>query len=177
MLPGIAHSCSPPQRPMLRRLVDIVPAPAPTVTPLVPDVEPAPDFPAPDPTAPLLAERVLRAAVEVLGHRRPARQLAGLLRPALLSYLLSVQRATGHLDPRVRKVLCSQHTAGAVEAVALLTLRTGVRALAARFEKRLDGEHCRWQCTALQLRLTPGDLVARRWRVTGGRERVGHRGP
>jgi hypothetical protein len=118
---------------------------------------------------------VLRAAVEVVGHRRPARQLTGLLRPALLSYLLSVQVAAGHLDPRVRKVLCSQHTARVVEAVALLTLRTGVRALAARFEQRPDGENCQWQCTALQLRLTPGDLAARRRRVTAGRERAGQR--
>jgi len=39
-----------------------------------------------------------------------------------------------------------------------VTLSTGVRALAARFEKHGD----RWQCTALQLRLTIGDLKARR---------------
>jgi hypothetical protein len=57
----------------------------------------------------------------------------------------------------VRKVLAQQHAADALEAVAIVTLTTGVRALAARFEKHND----RWQCTTLQLRLTTGDLAAR----------------
>jgi hypothetical protein len=49
-----------------------------------------------------------------------------------------------------------------VEAVAVVTLSTGVRALAARFEKHLDDHDARWRCTALQLRLTTGDLATRR---------------
>ena len=143
-----------PQRPVLRRLSDILPAATPdTITlPLVT----AP--PAADPTAAILAERVLRAAVETLGGRRPARQLSTVLSPDLLAYLISLQATAGHLAPRVHKVLAQPHAGGALEAVALVTLSTGVRALAARFEKQDN----RWQCTALQLRLTSGDLKTRR---------------
>jgi hypothetical protein len=103
---------------------------------------------------------VLRAAVEVLGGRRPARQLSALLRPDLLAYLVSLQESAGHLEPRVVKVFAQQHPGGVLEVVALVTLSTGVRALAARFEK----QGSRWQCTALQLRLTTGDLATRRGR-------------
>jgi hypothetical protein len=146
-------------RPVLRRLVDIVPSPAPvTFEPPQPTT-----LPAADPAASALAERVLRAAVEILGGRRPAQQLSAVLRPDLLTYLASLQVATGHLEPRVRRVHAQQHAARALEAVALVTLNTGVRALAARFEKQSDGK---WQCTALQLRLTTGDLATHRDRRT-----------
>ena len=144
-----------PHRPVLRRLVDILPVAAPATL----EPPPATTLPAVDPAAPILAERVLRAAVEILGGRRRAHQLAAVLRPDLQTYLGSLQVATEHLQPRVRKVLIQQPAASAVEAVALVTLSTGVRALAARFDKQLDG---RWQCTALQLRLTNGDLATRR---------------
>jgi len=149
-----------PHRPVLRRLADIVPSPAPAT------LEPSPTTapPAADPTASALAERVLRAAVEILGGRRPAKQLSAVLRPDLLTYLVSLQVTAGHLEPRVRKVLTQQHAGGVLEAVALVTLNTGVRALAARFEKHVDAHGCRWQCTALQLRLTTGDLATRRGR-------------
>ncbi|MGH3828802.1 MAG: Rv3235 family protein [Pseudonocardiaceae bacterium] len=146
------------RRPVLRRLVDILPA-TPVVT-----TEPSPGplltVPVtPDPAAAALAERVLRAAVEILHGRRPARQLAAVLRPELLSYLVLLKAAAGHLEPRVHKVLAQQHSGDALEAVALVTLNTGVRALAARFDKH-GGQ---WRCTALQLRLTPGDIRAGRW--------------
>jgi Family of unknown function (DUF6459) len=153
---SIAEPCPQlPQRPVLRRLVDILPSPGPTTF----EPPPAAALPSPDPAASALAERVLRAAVEILGGRRRAHQLAAVLRPDLQTYLGSLQVATEHLQPRVRKVLIQQPAASAVEAVALVTLSTGVRALAARFDKQLDG---RWQCTALQLRLTTGDLATRR---------------
>ncbi|MBV8542567.1 MAG: hypothetical protein JO364_12115 [Pseudonocardiales bacterium] len=140
-------------RPVLRRLVDILAA-APATTP-----EPPPTALAvSDPAASVLAERVLRAAVEILSGRRPAQQLSAVLRPDLLTYLVSLQVAAGHLEPRVRRVLAQQHAADALEAVALVTLSTGVRALAARFDKHGS----RWWCTALQLRLTTGDLRAPR---------------
>jgi Family of unknown function (DUF6459) len=150
-----------PHRPVLRRLVDILPSPAPATT-LEPPTPAAP--PPTDPAAYALADRVLRAVVELLGGRRPARQLSAVLRPDLLTYLLSLRVAAGHLEPRVHKVLAQQHTAGALEVVVLVTLNTGVRALAARFEQHLDVHGSRWQCTALQLRLTPGDLATRRGR-------------
>ena len=105
---------------------------------------------------------MLRAAVEILGGRRPARQLAGILGPELLNHLVSLQTVAGPLQPRVRKVLAQQQGSGALEAVALVTLRTGVRALAARFEEHVDAGGSRWRCTALQLRLTAGDLAVRR---------------
>jgi len=113
-------------------------------------------------SASVAAERVLRAAVEILRGRRPAKQLSAVLSPDLLTYLVSLQVTAGHLQPRVRKVLAQQHAGGALEAVALVTLSTGVRALAARFDKH----DCRWQCTALQLHLTPGDLATHRGRPT-----------
>lgn len=149
-------------RPVLRRLVDIL-APAAPATVESPLTRTSPEAaPASDPAASVLAERVLRAAVEILGGRRPAHQLSAVLRPDLLNYLGALQVATGHLEPRLRKVLCQQHLTQTVEAVALVTLNTGVRALAARFEKHGN----RWQCTALQLRLTAGDVTARRGRRT-----------
>ncbi|MGH3771613.1 MAG: Rv3235 family protein [Pseudonocardiaceae bacterium] len=145
--PQIVH------RPVLRRLVDILPA-----TPAAPPEPPLTTLPVPDPAAAVLAERVLRAAVEILSGRRPAQQLSAVLGPDLLTYLVSLQGAVGHLEPRVRRVLAAQHAANALEAVALVTLSTGVRALAARFDKQGD----RWRCTALELRLTTGDRRARR---------------
>ncbi|MGH3710036.1 MAG: Rv3235 family protein [Pseudonocardiaceae bacterium] len=156
-----------PQRPMLRRLVDILPSPMPAPATRQPTTGPSATtppvttLPAPDPAASTLAERVLRAMVEILGGRRPAHQLSAVLRPDLRTHLGSLQTATEHLAPRIHKVLIQQHTAGALEAVALVTLSTGMRALAARFDKQSNGK---WQCTALQLPLTTGDLATRRSR-------------
>jgi hypothetical protein len=112
-------------------------------------------------------ERVMRAAVEIIGGRRPARQLSAVLRPELLTYLIALQAAAGHLQPRVHKVFARQPGAGALEAVALVSLSTGVRALAARFEIRPGDPGARWRCTALQLRLTPGDMAVRRRNPSG----------
>ncbi|MGH4002226.1 MAG: Rv3235 family protein, partial [Pseudonocardiaceae bacterium] len=161
---SIAQPCLDfPQRPVLRRLVDVLPPPA-SVTP-----EPAPAIPplavtqpATDPGASVLAERVLRATVEILGGRRPARQVSTVLSPELLTYLATLQAVAGHLEPRVRKVFTKQQSAGVLEAVALVALSTGVRALAARFEEQHGDAGRRWRCTALQLRLTAGDVAIRR---------------
>ena len=142
------------QRPVLRRLVDILPAAGPVTAEPPPAGAPL----ATDPAALVLADRVLRAVVEMLRGRRPARQLSTLLQPDVLDYLALLQETAGHLQPRVRKVLAQQQAVNALEAVAVVTLSTGVRALAARFDKHGD----RWQCTALQLRLTSGDLAVRR---------------
>jgi hypothetical protein len=115
-----------------------------------------------DPTASILAERVLRAVVETIGGRRPAQQLSTMLRPDLLTSLASLQAMAAPLQPRVRKVVTRHQGPGVMEAVAVVTLSTGVRALAARFEKHLDDHGARWRCTALQLRLTAGDLASHR---------------
>lgn len=147
-----------PHGPVLRRLADILPT-------AVPDTETQPEPVAehvPDPTAPAQVERMLRAAVETIGGRRPARQLAGIMRPELLNYLVSLQAAAGPLQPRVHKVLAGHQGPGVLEAVALVALRTGVRAMAARFEEHTEATGSRWRCTALQLRLTAGDVAARR---------------
>ncbi len=150
-----------PSRPVLRRLVDILPPPAPA-TPATPHPPPTVTLPAANPAASALAERVLRAVVEILGGQRPARQLSAVLSPDLLAYLATLKATAGHLEPRVRKVFARQQADGALEAVALVTLSTGVRALAARFEEHIDGGGRRWRCTALQLRLTAGDVAIRR---------------
>lgn len=145
-----------PYRLVLRRLTDILPVSAPaTFEPL-----PVTPLPAPDPAASILAERVLRAAVETLGGRRPAYQLSAVLRPEILTHLITLQDKVGHLTPRVHKVLVTPQAPGVLEAVAVVTLSTGVRALAARFEAHVNVDGRRWRCTALQLRLTAGDLAS-----------------
>ena len=147
----------PATRPVLRRLADILPTPAPCA----PEPPPAPPV-AVDPSASAHVECVLRAMVEVLDGRRPAHQLSAAVRPDIMSYLTGLRAVAGSLQPRARRVFARQQGAAVVEAVALVSLRTGVRALAARFEKQPDGTGSRWRCTALQLRLTTGDLAARR---------------
>ena len=149
-----------PQLPVLRRLVDFLPPPAPA-TPATPQPSTV-TLPAANPAASALAERVLRAVVEIIGGQRPARQLSAVLSPDLLAYLATLKAVAGHLEPRVRKVFARRQADGALEAVALVTLSTGVRALAARFEEHVDGGGRRWRCTALQIRLTAGDVATRR---------------
>ncbi len=145
-------------RPVLRRLVDILP----TVPPATSEPPPVTALPAADPAASILAERVLRAAVETLGGRRPAHQLSTMLRPDVLAQLVALKELAGNLTPRVHKVLARPQAPGVMEVVAVVALSTGVRALAARFDEHIDGSDRRWQCTALQLRLTVGDMKARR---------------
>lgn len=147
-------------RPVLRRLIDILP----TAAPVAFEPPAATALPAPDPTALLRAERVLRAAVEALGSRRPAHQLSVLLRPDVLTHLIALQEKAGYLNPRVHKVLVHPQGPGVLEAVAVVILRTGVRALAARFEEEVNDDGRRWQCTALQMRLTAGDMATREGR-------------
>lgn len=150
-------------RPVLRRLVDFLPPPAPaTPHPVAISQPPTVTVPVANPAASVLAERVLRAVVEILGGQRPARQLSAVLSPDLLTYLATLKAVAGHLQPRVRKVFARPQADGALEAVALVTLNTGVRALAARFEEHVDDGGSRWRCTALQLRLTTGDVAIRR---------------
>ena len=147
----------PPQahRPVLRRLIDILPAEVPAThePPLVTTP------PVADPAAAVLAERVLRAMVEALHGRRPVHQLSAMLRPDVLDYVIALKKMTGHLKPQVHKVLTHPQAPGVLEAVAVVTLSTGVRALAARFEEHADDGRRRWRCTALQLRLTAGDVA------------------
>ena len=111
---------------------------------------------------PGLADDAMIATVAGAGGRRPAGQLAAVLRPDLLTYLVGPRSAAGHLQPRLRRVLTQRQSTGALEAVALLTLNTGVPALAGPFEPLPGGSGNRWRCTALQLRLTSGDLAAHR---------------
>lgn len=151
-----------PQRPVLRRLVDILPPPAPALP--EPPAPPAP--PATDPSASVQVERLLRAAVEILCGQRPAQQMSAVLRPDVLAHLVTLHEIAGHLKPRVHKVLARPQTPGVLEAVAVVALSTGVRALAARFEEQADEGARRWRCTALQLRLTAGDLATHRDRRT-----------
>jgi hypothetical protein len=79
------------QRPVLRRLVDILPAAEPVTAEPLPAMTPL----ATDPAGLLLAERVLRAVVEILGGRRPARQLSTLLRPDVLDHLATLRETEG----------------------------------------------------------------------------------
>lgn len=148
-----------PQRPVLRRLVDVLPPPppAPAGSASLPAALPPADL-----TSSAQVERVLRVAVEILGGRRPARQLSMALRPDVLTHLVTLQAVAGDLQPRVGKILIQYQGPGTLEVVALVNLSTGVRALAARFEQHIDDDSSRWLCTALQLRFTTGDLAVRR---------------
>ena len=145
-------------RPVLRRLIDILP----TAAPITLQPPPATAGPVADPAASVLAERVVRAMVEMLDGRRPAHQLSSMLCPEAFAQLVALQEVTGRLRPRIHKVLIHPQSPGILEAVAVVTLSTGVRALAARFEKHGDNGEARWRCTALQLRLTAGDLATHR---------------
>ncbi len=146
----------PSRRPVLRRLADILPAEVP-VRCDPPRLTAAPTV---DPAASILAERVLRAMVEILGGRRSARQLSTVLCPDVLAQFTALRQVAGHLKPRVHKVLVHPQPSGVLEGIAVVILTTGVRAMAARFETQPHDDGHRWRCTALQLRLTAGDLAA-----------------
>lgn len=158
----ITGPCPPPTRPwrpVLRPLADVLPA-APPVA--LERADPGPVSPHPDdPLAGAVAQRVLRAAVEIVGGRRPARQLATVLRPELLTYLAGLRAAAGHLCPRLVVVRSQQPAPGVLEAVAVVAVHTGVRALSARFEAPVQARPASWRCTRLHLPLTRGDLAAR----------------
>lgn len=146
-----------PRRPVLRPLTEVLPglgAPVPAPAPAPPALPP------PDPQAHVMAERVLRCAVEIVGGRRPAHQLTAVLHPALLDYLTGLHGAAGHLRPRVHTVHTQQPASGVLEAAAVVVLRTGVRALNARFERPRDTPNARWRCTVLHVALTRGDLAS-----------------
>ncbi|MDQ3887422.1 MAG: Rv3235 family protein [Actinomycetota bacterium] len=152
-----------PRRPVLRPLTEVLPdlvAPAPPDSQASAPVPTAP--PPPDPQAQAMAERVLRCAVEIVGEHRPVHQLTGVLRPALLNYLAGLRGAVGHLRPRVHSVHVQQPTPGVLEAAAVVGLRTGVRALHARFERSPTTPSARWCCTVLHIALTHGDLTNHR---------------
>jgi Family of unknown function (DUF6459) len=142
-------------RPVLRRLIDILPAEVPV------SYEPprVTTLPVADPAAAILAERVLRATVEALHGRRSISQLSTMLCPDVLDHVITLKKMTGHLKPHLHKVLAHPQAPGVLETVAVVKLSTGVRALAARFEECADDDRRRWRCTALQLRLTAGDLA------------------
>ncbi len=151
-----------PRRPVLRPLTEVLPG---LVAPAPPDPQapaPAPPAPPPDPHAHAMAERVLRCAVEIVGGRRPAHQLTAVLHPVLLDYLTGLHGAAGHLRPRVHTVHSQQPAPGVLEAAAVLVLRTGVRALHARFERPPGTPNARWRCTVLHVALTRGDVGSRR---------------
>ncbi len=152
---AVALEGARPRRPVLRPLAEVLPCLVAPVTAPAPTL-PAP--PPPDPQAPAMAERVLRCAVEIVGGRRPAHQLTAVLHPALLGYLTELRGAAGHLRPRVHTVHSQQPTPGVLEAAAVVVLRTGVRALHARFERPPGTPNARWRCTVLHVALTRGDL-------------------
>ena len=151
-----------PRRPVLRPLTEVLPG---LVAPAPPDPQapaPAPPAPPPDPHAHAMAERVLRCAVEIVGGRRPAHQLTAVLHPVLLDYLTGLHGAAGHLRPRVHTVHSQQPAPGVLEAAAVVVLRTGVRALHARFERPPGTPSARWRCTVLHVALTRGDVGSHR---------------
>ncbi len=152
-----------PRRPVLRPLTEVLPGPGAPAPPDPQAPAPAPPVPPPpDPHAHAMAERVLRCAVEIVGGRRPAHQLTAVLHPVLLDYLTRLHGAAGHLRPRVHTVHSQQPAPGVLEAAAVVVLRTGVRALHARFERPPGTPSARWRCTVLHVALTRGDVGSHR---------------
>lgn len=152
-----------PRRPVLRPLTEVLPGPGAPAPPDPQAPAPAPPVPPPpDPHAHAMAERVLRCAVEIVGGRRPAHQLTAVLHPVLLDYLTGLHGAAGHLRPRVHTVHSQQPAPGVLEAAAVVVLRTGVRALHARFERPPGAPSARWRCTVLHVALTRGDVSSHR---------------
>ncbi len=148
-----------PRRPVLRPLTEVLPG---LVAPVTAPARLPQAPPLPDPQAHAMAERVLRCAVEIVGGRRPAHQLTAVLHPALLNYLTGLHGAAGHLRPRMHSVHSQQPAPGVLEAAAVLVLRTGVRALHARFERPPGTPNARWRCTVLHVALTRGDVGSHR---------------
>lgn len=144
-------------RPVLRRLVEVLPPPAVDAVAVPP---PAPHRG--DPAAARSADRVLRVAVEVVAGHRPAGQLEAVLAPSVRSRLRWLRRSAGHLRARVLSVRCQQCVPGVLEAVAVVATTAGVRALVARFEQVVDDGGSRWMCTVLDLKLTPRDYATQR---------------
>lgn len=173
MTSSIAEPTAPTARPVLRRLTEVLaaqaatdadPVAAGTDATATTDSDTAHTEPASlhrfDRAAPAMADRVLRAAIEIVCGRRPVEQLATVLRDDQRNYLIGLRAATGKLRPRVRSVHSQQPSPGVLEANAVIVLRTGVRALSARFEVQIGTGGARWQCTALHLPLTRGDVAA-----------------
>lgn len=156
-----------PTRPVLRRLADFLAA-QPGLPTDTPDRDTGGTRPASgpprgtDPAAPAMADRVLRAAVEIMCGRRPVEQLAAVLRPDQLRYLVGLRGAARLLRPNIQSVRSQQPAPGVLEATGVVVLRSGVRAMSARFEVHVTTGGARWQCTALHLPLTRGDVTAAR---------------
>lgn len=166
MTRSIAEPTAPatPARPVLRRLAEVLAAQVDGAADAVNGAagpEPA-SLHRIDPTAPAMADRVLRAATEIVCGRRAAEQLAAVLRPDQIRYLIGLRGAAGPLRPHIQSVHSQQPALGVLEATGIVVLRTGVRALSARFEVHIVTGGARWQCTALHLPLTRGDVIAAR---------------
>lgn len=181
MTRSIAEPTAPvaPARPVLRRLTEVLASQTPSGaagTQLGADTDvtgtAAPGIGAAgsessslrriDPAAPAMADRVLRAAIEIVCGRRSVDQLAAVLRPDQLHYLIGLRVAAGRLRPNIQSVHSQQPAPGVLEATGVVVLTTGVRALSARFEMCVVTGGTRWRCTALHLPLTRGDVAAAR---------------
>jgi hypothetical protein len=162
---SIIEPTAPATRPVLRRLAEVLAEHAASGTDATGTAGSDAAGPEPaslhriDRTAPAMAARVLRAAIEIVCGRRPAEQLAAVLRDDQRTYLVGLRAAAGRLRPYVQSVHSQQPSPGVLEATAVVVLRTGVRALSARFEAQIDTGGARWQCTALHLPLTRGDVA------------------
>jgi hypothetical protein len=97
------------------------------------------------------AELVVRTALEVLDGRRPVRQLAPFVAPAVLRYVNAGIPRRGHgaaSGASLRSLHVSLPGRTAAEVAAVCRVGTRVRALAARLELTGQGE---WRCVALRV--------------------------
>lgn len=127
------------------------PLPFPVEEPRPLTVPPAGSSGMPDPAT--WGRILLTALLESLAGRRPFRQLAGYLSPAVHNGLLATapdqvvrQRAWAR-GAVVRTVHASSPAAGVAEIAAVIQTGPRARAIAARLEAR-DG---RWRCVRLQI--------------------------
>lgn len=107
----------------------------------------------PDPDA--WARRLLTTMFEIVGGRRPARQLSALATPAVCAAFTAAGLKSGRLGrlvvaspvPQVRSVHVCEPADGVAELALTLAARGRVHAVAMRLEG-LDG---RWRCVRLEV--------------------------
>lgn len=143
---------------MLRTLTEVLrkPLPRPVPEPF-PSAEPGSWAPGDNGPVPEIYP-LMRQLLEFLAGRRPHTQLSPWLAPGALAQLETQRARISPLGPALRRLRIHQPVRDTLEVVALLNLRTGVRALAARL--RRDAPTERWRLVAVDIALTPGDRLA-----------------
>lgn len=101
----------------------------------------------PEPPTPVEIQRLLTGVLEVLDHRRPATQLAGLLPSHVQRALLTKPRPTDQGPRRLRSVFLNRTTPEILDICARIEQMGRSQAMAGRLKANGD----RWEFTLLSL--------------------------